>query len=123
MPSELTATTSTAEAGLWNIYEALIADLDASAKIDAFAAGLHWFGVRSDEGLGLAMAPPEGRAAPTGVGRIAGLSLRETARRAAIRGAFCWRFGERRRRLRRRVSPGLQFRAVGSGGCGVIPCR
>jgi len=82
MPSELTATAPTAEAGLWNIYEALIADLDASAKIDAFAAGLHWFGVRSGEGLGLAMAPPEGRAAPTGAGRIARLSLLETARRA-----------------------------------------
>jgi len=71
-----------ASGGLWRIYDELVAGIDPAAKIAAFAAGLHWFGVRSGEGMGLAMAPPEGRAAPTGAGKIAGLRLGEIAQRA-----------------------------------------
>jgi len=68
--------------GLWRIYDELTVGIDPAARVDAFAAGLHWFGVRSDEAMGLAMAPPEGRAAPTGAGKIAGLRLGEIAQRA-----------------------------------------
>ena len=86
MPSNLAAakppSQSTDTRGLWTLYDTLLAGLDPTAQLDAFAAGLHWFGVRSAEGLGLAMAPPEGRAAPTGAGRIAGQNLRDVASRA-----------------------------------------
>lgn len=86
MPSNLAAAKpplpSTDTGGLWTLYDRLLAGLDSSARLTAFAAGLHWFGVRTDEGMGLAMAPPEGRAAPTGAGGIAGLNLREVAGRA-----------------------------------------
>jgi len=71
-----------ASGGLWRIYDELTADLDPAAQVDSLAAGLHWFGVRSGEGMGLAMSPPEGRAAPTGAGKIAGLNLCEIAQRA-----------------------------------------
>jgi uncharacterized protein (DUF4213/DUF364 family) len=71
-----------ASGGLWKIYDELMVSIDPAARVDAFAAGLHWFGVRSSEGMGLAMAPPEGRAAPTGAGKIAGRGLSEIAQRA-----------------------------------------
>lgn len=67
---------------LWSVYDALVDGLDPQARADEFAAGLHWFGVRSGASLGMAMAPSEGRGAPTGAGAIAGLSLRETAARS-----------------------------------------
>lgn len=70
------------EAGLWSIYDTLLAGVDAETKVDAFAAGLHWFGLRSGSALGMAMAPSEGRSAPTGAGKIAGLRVREVAARA-----------------------------------------
>ena len=87
MPSDATLFSSRpppshATRDLWTVYDALVDEVNPAATIGAFAAGLHWFGVRSEEGLGLAMAPPEGRAAPTDAGRIAGRGLREVAARA-----------------------------------------
>ena len=73
---------SSPASGLWSVYDTLIKGLDPVPRIESFAAGLHWFGVRSDAGMGLAMAPPEGRAAPSGAGGIAGLGLRDVADRA-----------------------------------------
>lgn len=72
----------TSSSRVWAIYDALLADLPADVRTDAFSAGLHWFGVRADGGVGLAMAPSDGRASPTDAGSISGRTVRELALRA-----------------------------------------
>ncbi len=64
----------------WSIYEALSSGLpEAEVEIEAFAAGIHWFGVRAGGGLGLAMSPRETQVRIGPAGWVAGSPLRETA--------------------------------------------
>jgi uncharacterized protein len=66
----------------WSIYDALSADLDPAVRIEGFAAGLHWFGVRAGGSVGFAMSPREGPDSPSRAGRVAGAPLDEIARLA-----------------------------------------
>ncbi|OAM91360.1 DUF364 domain-containing protein [Termitidicoccus mucosus] len=73
----------------WSIYDVLVSGLPEDARVDAFAAGINWFGVRADGGLGLAMSPRETPVRIGPAGRVAGSPLREIAALARS-----WDFGE-----------------------------
>lgn len=74
---------------VWGVYEELCRAIPGTATADAFVAGLHWFGVRSADGLGMAMAPTESAGAPAGAGTLAGSPLAELAARSRS-----WNFAE-----------------------------
>ena len=84
MPSDATAPVAPArprkqEGYFWSVYDALGADLDPAVRIEAFAAGMHWFGVRAAGSVGFAMAPRDSHDSPSRAGRIAGAPLVDIA--------------------------------------------
>ncbi len=74
---------------VWPIYNDLCRGIPGTAKAEAFVAGLHWFALRSADGLGMAMAPTESGGAPAGAGSLAGSALGELAERSRS-----WNFAE-----------------------------
>lgn len=73
----------------WAVYDMLASGLPEGARVDAFAAGISWFGVRAGGGLGLAMSPRETPVRIGPAGRVAGSPLHEIAALARS-----WDFGE-----------------------------
>jgi len=63
----------------WSIYDALTKDVSSGERIRSLAAGLHWFAVRSESSLGLAMGPAEGQSTVSIAGQVAGMPMREVA--------------------------------------------
>lgn len=63
----------------WHLYDALIDGIAEDLTIRGFAGGLHWFAVRSEQSLGLAMGPAEGRDSVSLAGQVVGHNLREAA--------------------------------------------
>jgi uncharacterized protein (DUF4213/DUF364 family) len=63
----------------WHLYDALIDGIDTGDTIRAFAGGLHWFAVRTEQSLGVAMGPAEGLDSVSLAGQVAGHNLRSAA--------------------------------------------
>lgn len=67
---------------LWSLYDALADPIHEQETVDDFVAGLHWFGVRTGNAVGLAMSPVELSSSISQAGRVRSLSLKAAARMA-----------------------------------------
>ncbi|HNX05167.1 MAG TPA: DUF364 domain-containing protein [Opitutales bacterium] len=63
----------------WRLHNALIDTINTGERIRSFAAGPHWFAVRGESSLGLAMGPAEGYEAVSVAGKVAGMRLADAA--------------------------------------------
>lgn len=63
---------------MWELYDALIDAVPATARVRECVCGVNWFAVRS-LGVGLAMAPGSGPAVLPQAGRYAGMYVRDLA--------------------------------------------
>jgi uncharacterized protein len=63
---------------MWDLYDALIEAVPATARAEDCVCGLNWFAVRA-AGVGLSMSPAEGAPALPMAGRYAGMMLKDLA--------------------------------------------
>ena len=64
---------------MWEIYDELIDLIPENKVIKSFLAGLHWFLVHSEDGIGMSMTPKEGINTLPNLGKISGRKVRDIA--------------------------------------------